>query len=93
MVNAIVVGMSPCICVLGVLKGLVSQALEKLHGKGRDQTDALVHALEKREGKVEVASIDMEQELRDLRPFELFPSSVWPSANQVIQFARHCLEM
>ena len=88
--------MLPCVCASGVLKGLVLQALEKLQvpvgGAGGTSTEALVHALEKREGKVEVASVDLEQELKDLKGldlFSLFPSSVWPAANPVMWFA-HC---
>jgi hypothetical protein len=82
-----------CVCASGVLKGLVLQALEKLQVPvGGTSTEALVHALEKREGKVDVASIDLEQELKDLKGlslFSLFPSSVWPAANPVMWFA-HC---
>jgi len=85
--------MLPCACASGVLKGLVLQALEKLQvPAGGTSTEALVHALEKREGKVEVASVDLEQELKDLKDldlFSLFPSSVWPAANPVMWFA-HC---
>ena len=40
--------------------------------------EALVRALDRREGKVEVAQVDMEQELRDLGLAQFFPTSTWP---------------
>ena len=38
----------------------------------------IVQGLDQRNGKVEVAQVDMEQELRDLGLTQFFPTSQWP---------------
>ena len=43
----------------------------------------IVQGLDQRNGKVEVAQVDMEQELRDLGLTQFFPTSQWPPHSPV----------
>ena len=55
--------------------------------------ESLVKAMAKSNGKVEVAQIDMEQELKDKQVslFDLFPTTQWPAGAEVTNLFARCV--
>ena len=61
------------------------ETAEMLEARMEAYQDRLVSGMAKSNGKVEVAHVDMEQELKDRQGsmFELFPTTQWPPAASV----------